>query len=83
MGWKFGVDISDCILVGKYVHIVADYSEYAITGYVISLCSVGFMGQPSVSRVNQRTGKEVGMEFIVDVDAYLNKVPGRKEMTKE
>ena len=41
--WKNGKEVW-CNLEGRYMHIVADLSHLAGTGYDMELCSVGIMG---------------------------------------
>ena len=41
--WNYGKEVW-CNLEGRYMHIVADLSHLAGTGYNIKLCTVGIMG---------------------------------------
>ena len=49
--WNFGKEIW-CNLEGRYMHIVADLSHLAVSGYSMELCSVGIMGTQYVRDQN-------------------------------
>ena len=67
--WRYGTE-RPCNLEGRYVHIVADYSDPLTRPTEIAICTVGVMGNYIVEEETSVTEQEASTEpsFVDEIE---------------